>query len=98
MQEQTLLFMGKEAPHSHYTGKIAIVGTFATPGIKCTNSYLSPHSAGVGDHLFQLHDFDAHSILGTDYLNTVRPTGHVIRCGMERTVKKYNKVLTQMLI
>ena len=98
MQEQTLLSTGKEAPHSHYTGKIAIVGTFATPGIKCTNSYLSPHGAGVEDHRFQLHDFDAHSILGTDYLNTVQPTGHALPCGMERTVKKYNKVLTQMLI
>ena len=98
MREQTLLSTGKEAPHSHYTGKIAIVGTFATPGIKCTNSYLSPHGAGVGDHRFQLHDFNAHSILGTDYQKTVQPAGRALWCCVERTVKKYNKVLTQMLI
>jgi len=48
MQEQTLLSTGKEAPHGHYTGKIAIVGTFAMPGIKCTNSYLSPHEQEWG--------------------------------------------------
>jgi hypothetical protein len=91
MQEQTMLSTGKEAPHSHYTGKIAIVGTFATPGIKCTNSYLSPRGAGVGDHRFQLHDFDAHSILGTDYPKTVRPAGCALRCGVGRTVKSTTK-------
>ncbi len=50
MEEQTLWSTGKEAPHSHCTGKVAIVGTYATPGIICTNSYLSPHGAGVGNH------------------------------------------------
>ncbi len=50
MEEQTLCLTGKEAPHSHCTGKVAIVGTYATPGIICTNSYLSPHGAGVGNH------------------------------------------------
>jgi hypothetical protein len=37
MEEQTLCSTGKEAPHSHCTGKVAIVGTYATPGIICTN-------------------------------------------------------------
>jgi hypothetical protein len=40
MEEQTLRLTGKEAPHSHCTGKVAIVGTFATLGIICTSSYL----------------------------------------------------------
>jgi hypothetical protein len=42
MEEQTLCLTGTEAPHSHCTGKVAIVGTYATLGIICTNSYLSP--------------------------------------------------------
>jgi hypothetical protein len=67
MEKQTLFLTGEEAPHSHCTGKVAIVGTYASPGRICTNSYLSPHSTGVGDHRFQLHDFDAHTVLGTDY-------------------------------
>ena len=50
MEEQTLHSTGREAPHSHQTGQVAIVGTFATPGIVCMNSYLSPHGAGIGDH------------------------------------------------
>ncbi len=70
MEEQTLHLTGKEAPHSHCTGKVAIVGTYATPGKICTNSYLSPHGTGVGNHQFQLHNFGAHTVLGTDYPKT----------------------------
>jgi hypothetical protein len=73
MEEMTLRLTGKEAAHSHCTGKMAIVGTYATLGIICTNSYLSPHGVGVGDHRFQLNDFDAHTVLGTDYPKTVHP-------------------------
>jgi hypothetical protein len=98
MEEQTLRLTGKEAPHSHCTGKVAIVGTYTTSGIICTNSYLSPHCTGVGNHRFQLHDFDAHTVLGTDYPKTVRPQGRALRCGAEHTVKWYNKVLTKLLI
>jgi hypothetical protein len=73
MKEQTLCLTGKEAPHYHCTGKVAKVGTYTTPGIICTNSHLSPHGTGVGNHQFQLHDFDAHTVLGTDYPKTVCP-------------------------
>ncbi len=95
---QTLCLTGKQVPHSHCTGKMAIVGTYATLGIICTNSYLSPHDAGVGDHQFQLHDFDAHTVFGTDYPKTVRPQGRALCCRVEHTVKRYNKVLTKLLI
>jgi hypothetical protein len=98
MEEQTLRLTGKEAPHSHCTGMVAIFGTNTTPGIICTNSYLSPHGTGVGNHRFQLHDFDAHPVLGTDYPKTVRPQGRAVCCGVERTVKQYNKDLTKLLI
>ncbi len=98
MEEQTLCSTGKEAPHSHCTGKVAVVGMYAALGIICTNSYLSPHGAGVGNHWFQLHDFDAHTVIGTDYPKTVRPQGRALRCGVEHTVKQYNKVLTKLLI
>jgi hypothetical protein len=98
MEEQTLCLTGKEAPHSHCTGKVAIVGMYATLGIICMNSYLSPHGAGVGDHRFQLHEFNALTVLGTDYPKTVHPQGRALRCGVERTVKWYNKVLTKLLI
>ena len=97
MEEQTLCLTGKEAPHSLCTGKVAIVGMYVTPGIICTNSYLSPHGAGVGDHWFQLHDFDAHTVLCTDYPKTVCPHGRALCCGVEQTVKWYNKVLSQLL-
>jgi hypothetical protein len=98
MEEQTLCSTGKDAPHSHCTGKVTIAGTYATPGIICTNSYLSPHGAGVDNHQFQLHNFNAHTVLGTDYPKTVRPQGRALFCGVKRTVKRYNKVLTKLLI
>jgi hypothetical protein len=98
IEEQTLCLTGKEAPHSHCTKKVAIVGTYATPGIICMNSYLSPHGAGVGNHRFQLHDFDAHTVLGTDYPKTVHSHGRTLCCRVEQTVKQYNEVLRQLLI
>jgi hypothetical protein len=79
MEEQTFCSTGKEAPHSYCTGKVAIVGTYATPGIICTNSYLSPYGAGVGNHRFQLHNFDSHTVLGTDYPKTVHPQQKALR-------------------
>jgi hypothetical protein len=78
MEEQTLCLTGKKAPHSHCTGKVAIVGMYATLGIICTNSYLSPHGAWVGNHWFQLHNFDAHTVLGKDYPKTVHPDGRAL--------------------
>ena len=83
---QSLHWEGGNSGHVPYFGEI------------CTNSYLSPHGAGVGNHRFQLHDFDAHTVLGTDYPKTVRPQGRALRCGAEHTVKWYNKVLTKLLI
>ncbi len=74
------------------------MGTCATPGIICTNSYLSPHGAGVGNHWFQLHGINAHTVLGTDNPKTVRPQGRPLHCGVECTVKRYNKVLTKLLM
>jgi hypothetical protein len=59
---------------------------------------LSPHKEGVGDHWLQVHDFDASSVLGTNYPKLIRPSGRAFHCGVEQTVKKYNKVLRQMLI
>ncbi len=93
MEEQTLKSTGRQAPYSHQSGKTPIVGTFATPGILCTNSYLSPHGSWVGDHRFQLHDFDADSVLGSKYPKTIRPTGRALRCKVVRTRKKYIKKL-----
>jgi hypothetical protein len=98
MEDQTLRLTGKEAPHSHFTEKVAMVGMYATPGIICTNSYLSPHGAGVGNHWFQLHNFDAHTVLDSDYPKTVHPHRRALHCGVEQTVKRYNKVLRQLLI
>jgi len=97
MEEQTLKSTGIRAPASHFTGTHPIVGTFATPGIVCTNSFLSAHGTGVGDHRFQLHDFDANSILGTEYPNTVRPSGRALRCDVPRIRKKYIKLLKKRL-
>ena len=97
MEEQTLKSTDQKAPHSHQSGKTPIVGTFATPGILCTNSYLSPHGTGVGDHRFQLHDFDASSVLGTEYPKTVRPTGRKLRSDVPKCRKKYTKRLKKDL-
>ncbi len=98
MCEQTLRSTGTKAPFSNGHGKVVIIGTFATPGIVCTNSYLSPHREGVEDHWFQVHDFDSSSVLGTNYPKSIRLSRRALRCGVERTVKKYNKLLRQMLI
>jgi hypothetical protein len=97
MEEQTLRSTGKEAPHSHCTGKVAIVGTYATPGIICTNSYLSPHGAGVGNHRFKLHNFDAHTVLGTDYPNSLS-SRKVTSLQSGTHSETVNKVLTKLLI
>ena len=98
MEEQSLLSMGREAPHSHQSGQVAIVGTFVTPGIVCTNSYLSPHGARIGDHRFQIHDFVAHSVLRTEYPLTVRSSGQALGCKVAWRVYNYNKVLKQLLV
>jgi hypothetical protein len=98
MEEQTLRSTGRKAPHSHQSGQVAIVGTFATPGIVSTNSYLSPHGAGIGDHRFQIHDFDAHLVLRMEYPTTVRPFGRALRCKVAWMVNNYNKVLKQLLV
>ena len=88
---------GSGAPPSHFTGSHPIVGTFATPGIVCTNSFLSAHGVGVGDHRLQLHDFCAISILGTEYPKTVRPSGRALRCDVPRIRKKYIKRLKKQI-
>jgi hypothetical protein len=88
MEEQTLCLTEKEAPYSHCNEKVAIVSTYATLGIICTNSYPSPHGAEVGNHWFELHDFDAHTVLGTDYPNTVCPQDRVHHCQVGQTVER----------
>ncbi len=98
MREQTLQSTSTKAPFSNGRRKVTIIGAFATPGIVCTISYLSPHKEGVGDHWFQVHDFDASSVLGTNYPKSIQLTGRALHCGVEQTVKKYNKVLQHMLI
>jgi hypothetical protein len=45
-----------------------------------------------------VHNFDAHTVLSTDYPKTVCPHGRALHCGVEQTVKWYNKVLRQLLI
>ncbi len=71
------------------------MGTYATPEIIYTNSYLSPHGAGVGDHRFQLHNFDAHTVLGTDYPKTaVLNGGHSAASGTHsKTVQEGSQKL-----
>lgn len=70
MEEPTLKWTG--IPAIDFTRSRPIVGTFAIPGIICTNSFLSSHGTSVGDHRFQLHNFYANtnSILGTEYPNS----------------------------
>jgi hypothetical protein len=93
MSEETLLSIGSDAPFSHVQGTEAIIGTFVTPGIVCMNLFISPHNEGVGHHRFHIHDFDAGSVLGTMYPKFIHPAGGTVCCGVERTVKKYNKVI-----
>jgi len=98
MTEQVLQSTGQEAPFSHQTGKIAISGTYATPGIVCRDSYVAPHGSGVGDHRLQIHDFCARSVLGIDYPKLVKPAGRKLRCDREKSVKTYNRVLKQLYL
>ena len=93
MEEQTLKSTGQKAPYSHQSGKSPIVGTFATPGILCVNTYLSPHGTGIGNHRFQIHDFDATSVLGTEYLKSVHPKGRTLHSSNVKACKKYTKRL-----
>ena len=57
-----------------------------------------PTRAEIGDHRFQIHDFDAHLVLGMGYPMTVRPFSRALRCKVARTVNNYNKVLEQLLV
>ena len=91
MAEQTLKSTGRHAPHSHQSGKTPIVGTFATLGIMCTTLYLSPHGSGVDNHIFQLHDFDADSVLGIEFLTTDQTLVRALLCDVVMTHKKYIK-------
>ena len=63
MDEVVLNSRGQKIPPSHIRGSKPITGTFATPGIVCCNSCVSPHGGGVEDHRFQIHDFCAESML-----------------------------------
>jgi hypothetical protein len=83
MSKQTLGSTNTKALFSNGRGKVAIIRTFATPGIVCTNSYLSLQKEGVGDHWFQVHDFDTSSVLGTNYPKSIRPSGRALHCGVE---------------
>jgi hypothetical protein len=83
MSEQTLQSTGIEAPFSHGWRIVAIIRTFATPGIVCANLYISPHKEGVGDYWFCIHDFDTDSVLGTTYPKLVHPSRRVLRFGVD---------------
>ena len=98
MTEQVLKSTGQRTPYSHHSGSKPILGTYATPGVVCIDSYVAPHGAGVGDHRLHLHDFCARSVLGIDYPKLSRAQGRKLRCKVERTVKNYNKVLKQLLL
>ena len=98
MEEVVLKYTGQKTPPSHIRGSKPITGTFATPGIVYYNSYVSPHGGGVGYHRFQIHDFCAESMLGIKYSKYIKPTGRALRCQVERTVKKYNKVLKELML
>jgi hypothetical protein len=43
--------------------------------------------------LVSADNFDAHTVFGSDYPNTVHSQERAPHCGVERTVKQYNKVL-----
>ena len=69
-----------------------------TPGILCTNSYVASHVGGVGDHRFQVHDFCTEPMLGINYPKFVKPSGRAFYYSMERTIKKYNAVLKELMV
>ncbi len=83
---QSLHWEGGTSGHEHYSGD------------NLHKRYLSPHGAGVSNHRFQLHDFNTHTVLGTDYPKTVHPLGRALCCEVECTVKWYNTFLMKLLI
>ncbi len=76
MEEQTLCLTGKEAPHIHCTGKVAIVGMYTTPGIICTNSYLSPMAQGLATI-----SFSCTTLMHTQISALITPRQSVLKGG-----------------
>ena len=98
LKEQVEACTGQKAPYSHIQGSTPVPRIWATPGIKCLNIFSLAHGGGIGDHRFHVADFCSQSVLGVNYPKTTRPSGRNLNCKVERTVEKYNKVLTQMLV
>ena len=98
MGEQFRAVHGYEAPASYFRGSKPITGCFATPGIDCLATYVSPHQKGAGDHRYWVMDFCARSVLGLEYPNLVRPRGRKLKCTVDRTMKRYLTRLRELTI
>jgi len=98
LKEQVAACMGQRAPHSHIQGSTPVTGIWTTPEMKCLNIFCYPHGGGIGDHCFHVTGFCSKSVLGVNCPKTVQPDGQNLRCKVERSVEKYNKVLNQMLV
>ena len=68
LREQYRSLCNKEAPFSHMTGHLPIIGCFACIGIELNAYSLSNHQVhgSVGSHRLHVIDFASDSILGKD--------------------------------
>ena len=98
MEQEVQKSTGQKTPYSHIQGSKSITGTLGTLGILCTNNSVSPPIGVVGDHRFQVHDFCSESMMGMSYPNAIKPSDRALYCIVEKTVKKDNTVLKELII
>jgi hypothetical protein len=97
MKEQYFTVTGKQAPPSHSTGHRPITGLFATAGVRFRNIFQSAHHSGLGDDRFTVYDVEALSVVGSPLRHAKQPANRLLRMEVERNVRRFNKVMEQLV-
>ena len=81
MEEQFNKLQGENAPNSHMSGKLPIMGCYATSGIVVKAYFISRHHAhgSVGDHRLHIIDFCMRTILGTNLPTVTKRSGRKLQ-------------------
>jgi hypothetical protein len=97
MEEQFRKLHGEDAPNSHMTGKLPIMGCYATSGITVKAYVIARHHAqgSVGDHRLHIIDFCTRSILGTNLPTVTKRSGRKLQYNIKNARRKYTRDLTK---
>ena len=95
MKEQFKFLHGEEAPNSFMSGKLPIMGCFATSSIIVKAYFISHHHAygSMGDHRLHVIDFASQSILGTNLPKVTKRSGRKLQWKTIPVRNKYSRDL-----